>query len=229
MSQVVWLPGTLCDERLFAPQRAALGAGVVPDVSQFDSVTSQAHAVWQSLGPGSVKLVGLSYGGILALEMIRQQPQRVTHLAVLDSNARSDTGEKQRQRNALIEQLIEGQFESIVMEQLKPLYLGCKQRDNSAILNTVRDMALSQGQAVLERQVRAVRDRPDQRSYLPQIQVPTLILAGQEDVLCPPDRQHEMHQMIARSQLVLLPDCGHLSTLEASEAVNQALATLFKR
>ena len=226
MSSIVWLPGTLCDQRLFAPQRAKFG-GQVATVSQFDSVTAQAHAVWQALPDAPVALVGLSYGGILALEMIRQHPERVTHLAVLDANARNDTGDKQRQRNALIEHVASGEFETIVMDQLKPLYLAQKNRENTDILNTVRDMALEQGQAVLARQIRAVRDRPDQRPHLPKIRVPTLILAGDEDVLCPRDRQVEMHELIPHSDLVMLVDCGHLSTLEAPAAVNQALATLF--
>lgn len=226
MTSVVYLPGTLCDHRLFEPQLEFFGPSPVANVQAFSSVTAQAHAVWQTLPAEPVALVGLSYGGILALEMIRQHPERVSHLAILDSNARSDTGDKQRQRNALMQQVASGQFEHIVMDQLKPLYLAEKNRENTEILNTVRDMAMSQGSDVLTRQVKAVRDRPDQRPYLANITVPTLILAGQEDALCPPDRQHEMHEQIAGSELVLLPDCGHLSTLEQPEAVNQALQHL---
>ncbi len=226
--KITYLPGTLCDERLFTSQLTRFG-GQVARVSDFDSVTAQAHAVWQAIGPDPTALVGLSYGGILALEMIRQHPERVSHLAVLDSNARDDTGDKQRQRNALIQQVASGHFESIVMDQLKPLYLSVKHRENSDILNCVRDMALDQGQGVLSRQVAAVRDRPDQRGHLHRIDVPTLILAGQEDVLCPEDRQIEMHELINGSELVLLPDCGHLSTLESAQAVNEALETLFKQ
>lgn len=227
MMPIVWLPGTLCDHRLFTPQRDQFGPGWVPSVSQFDSVTAQAHAVWQQIQDQRVALVGLSYGGILALEMIRQRPERVSHLAILDSNARDDTGEKQRERNTLIQQVASGQFESIVMDRLKPLYLAKRNRENTEILNTIRDMALEQGEAVLARQVLSVRDRPDQRPHLHRIQVPTLVLAGDEDILCPLDRQVEMHELIPHSDLVMLTQCGHLSTLESPVEVNQALATLF--
>lgn len=224
---IVWLPGTLCDHRLFEPQRAQFGAGITPNITRFDSVTAQAHAIWQKVGEGPVALVGLSYGGILALEMVRQHPERVSHLALLDSNARNDDGAKQRQRNTLITRVMSGNFEQIVLEQLKPLYLGSDCQGDQKILETIRDMAVDQGPAVLARQVKAVRDRPDQRDYLTQIKCPTLILAGQEDALCPPDRQQEMAELIPNSRLILVPGCGHLATLEAPAVVNDALTHLF--
>ena len=88
---------------------------------------------------------------------------------------------------------------------------------------------MDQGQAVLTRQIKAVRGRPDQRPNLASIRVPTLIMAGTEDILCPEDRQREMHESIPYSELVLLENCGHLATLEQPERVNQALEQLFKR
>ena len=229
MTDILWLPGTLCDHRLFAAQRGVFGEHTTAQVGQFDSVTMQAHAAWQQVEASKVALVGLSYGGILALEMIRQHPERVSHLAILDSNARNDTGEKQRERNALVQRLFEDDFENIVMDQLKPLYLAKANQDNLDILSTVRDMAMDQGQAVLTRQIKAVRGRPDQRPNLALIRVPTLIMAGTEDILCPEDRQREMHESIPYSELVLLENCGHLATLEQPERVNEALEQLFKR
>ena len=226
MTAIVWLPGTLCDARLFAPQQLRFGEHLTPNITRFDSVTAQAHAIWQKVREPTVALVGLSYGGILAIEMIRQQPERVSHLALLDSNACNDGGERQRQRNQLITRVMGGNFESIVLEQLKPLYLGSACRDDETILATIRDMAVDQGPEVLTRQVKAVRDRPDQREFLRHIACPTLIMAGAEDALCPPERQHEMADLIPASTLMLIPRCGHLSTLEAPDVVNNALAEL---
>ncbi|QGG80565.1 alpha/beta fold hydrolase [Litorivicinus lipolyticus] len=223
---ILWLPGTLCDGRLFAPQQAQFGSHRTPNITRFDSVTAQAHSIWQHTQAARVALVGLSYGGILAIEMIRQYPERVSHLALLDCNAGHDSGERQRQRNQLITRVMGGNFEALVLEQLKPLYLGSRCRDDEGILATVRDMAVEQGPAVLARQVKAVRDRPDQRPFLPSITCPTLILAGAEDALCPPAVQHEMAALIPQSTLCLVPGCGHLATLEAPTQVNHALTEL---
>ncbi len=178
------LPGLLCDAALWLPQieaMADIAAPIVADLTLDDSIAAMAKRALGS-APERFAMAGLSMGGYVAQEIMRQVPSRVSRLALLDTSARSDTPELHERRLALI-----------------------KRRDGFL------------------RQQTAIMNRPDSRADLARIHVHTLVLCGADDALTPVEVHREMATGIADSRLVVVPDCGHLSTLEAPDRVNAEL------
>ena len=233
MENLVLLPGMMCDERLWGPQidglRGQCRSITVGDISRSDSIESLARDVLEA-APPRFALAGLSMGGIVALEMWRQSSSdgnsatRITRLALLNTNAHADLPERSRQRDELLARALAGGFEDMVKEELKPVYLAEKNKDNGFLLDTVFTMAMKQGTEVFQRQCRALQNRAGFEAVLPSISVPTLLLCGDEDRLCPVAVHRQMAEAIPGSQLHTIESCGHLSTMEAPEEVNLALS-----
>jgi pimeloyl-ACP methyl ester carboxylesterase len=219
------LPGMMCDQRLFHPQTAVFGAQrevLHGDITGAADMASLAEQVLEA-APDRFALAGLSMGGIVAMEVVRQAPGRVTRLALLDTNPRAEQPEMKARRAPQIEAVRAGGLARVMREELKPNYLTQGPR-YAEILDLCMDMALSLGPAVFERQSRALRDRPDQQQALKDVHVPTLILCGRQDALCPVERHQLMHGLIPGSRLVIVEAAGHLPTLEQPEAVTVAMA-----
>jgi pimeloyl-ACP methyl ester carboxylesterase len=222
---LVFVPGLLCTGRLFAPQIAALDPVAdirVADHTGFASLTEIARAVLTNAAE-RFALAGLSMGGYIAFEILRQAPERVTRLALLDTNARADRPEQAAQRRKLIA-LAERDGIAKVAQLLLPYWVHKDRLDDPALVAILRGMAEAVGVAAFKRQQEAIIGRPDNRPFLAQIRCPTVIVVGAEDAVTPVKVAEEIHAAIAGSRLEVVPDCGHLSTLERPEAVNAALA-----
>lgn len=222
---LVLVPGLSCTQRLFAPQMAALGSIckiIVGDHTRDDSITAIASRVLEA-APDRFALGGLSMGGYVALEIMHQAPERVTRLALLDTNARADTEEVRENRRRLIALAEMGGRVAELHEMLWPRLVHPKRQGDAALENTVRIMAEETGAETFIRQERAIMGRRDARSALPSINVPVLVLVGDADQLTPPEQAREMADLLPRASLVVVPDCGHLSTLEEPNRVNRAL------
>jgi pimeloyl-ACP methyl ester carboxylesterase len=161
-------------------------------------------------------------GGYLALEVMRQAPDRVARLALLDTNARGDTPEISERRRRQIELAQNGRLGEIVEQQL-PLFVHRDRRGDASLIEIVRVMAEETGAEAFVRQQRALIGRADLRSDLAAIRCPTLVLVGDGDELTPPALAKEIAGSIAGARLVVVPASGHLSTLEQPVAVNTAL------
>jgi pimeloyl-ACP methyl ester carboxylesterase len=222
---ILLLPGLLCDQRLFAPQLPALAAvaeTVVPDLTQDDSIGAMAERALAMAGSERFALAGLSMGGYVALEIMRRAPNRVTRLALLDTQARADTKEARSRRLGLMELSEKGEFRGIT-SRLMPLLIHADRLGDAALTGIIQAMAESTGKEGFLRQQRAILARPDSRPLLPDIACPTLVLARREDAITPPEVQIEMVLAIPRATLVLLPQCGHFAPLERPEAVTRQL------
>ncbi len=221
---LVLVPGLNCTERLFEPQIAALRDRLdvmIADHRRDDSMVGIARRLLAA-APSRFALAGLSMGGYVALEVMRQAPERVSRLALLDTNARADTEEARANRQRLIALAERGRFDE-VHAALWPRLVHPKRRDDASLERIVRDMAEVTGPEAFVRQQRAILGRSDLRPTLAAIAVPTLVLVGEDDALTPPDLSREMAQAIPGATLVVVPDCGHLSSLERPEAVTEAL------
>jgi pimeloyl-ACP methyl ester carboxylesterase len=157
---------------------------------------------------------------------MRQAPDRVVKLALLDTTARPDAPEQTEARRRQIEMAQDGRFEGIA-ELLFPRFVAAARRDDRTLQAIVRTMAEDTGAEAFVRQQTAIMNRADSRPTLAAIACPTLIVVGADDTLTPPDRAAEMAAAIPNARQVVVPSCGHLSTLEQPQAVTEALISLF--
>lgn len=221
---LVLLPGMMCDGRLYGPQIKALGrdrAIHIAPISAHDNVEAMAEEIL-AYAPPSFALAGLSMGGIVAMEVVRRAGGRVTRLALMDTNALSETPAYAATREPQIARVMAGSLVDVIREDMKPDFLAPGD-GRQAVLDLVMDMALEMGEGVYLRQSRALQRRPDQQSTLRKLRIPTLILCGEHDSLCPVSRHQFMADLIMGAQLNVVPNAGHLPTLEQPEAVNAAL------
>ncbi|MFL5332457.1 MAG: alpha/beta fold hydrolase [Geminicoccaceae bacterium] len=221
---LILLPGLLCDHRLFAGQLEALARQAdvtVADLTGADTIAGMAARVLAT-APPRFALAGLSMGGYVAFEILRRAAHRVTRLALLDTQARADTEEAKARRRGLIELARKGEFLGVA-PRLLPLFLQPEALADPRVAGTVTAMAESTGKGAFIRQQQAIMGRPDSRPALRAFACPTLILAGLNDQITPPEFQLEMAQAIPDATLVLLPRCGHLAPLERPLAVTRQL------
>lgn len=223
---LVLIPGMMCDERLWRHQVAALrhrcASIQIADVSLSDNFEAMARAALQN-APEHFSLAGFSMGGILALEIWRQAPERVLRLALMGTNAANEKPERQAPRLAQMERVRQGRLREVMRDELMPTYLGKAGQGDSLLLWEILDMALLQGPDVFLQQCQALNTRRDYRPLLANIRCPTLVLRGEEDRICPAFMHEKLAQCIAGSTLIIIPGSGHMATLEAPEEVSSAL------
>ncbi len=214
MTPCVLIPGMMCDARLWGAIPGALWprpvGHVVPD--RRDSISAMAADVLAA-APGRFALAGLSMGAIIAMDVVRQAPERVERLALLDTNPLAEDPGVRARREPQIGRALSGGLAGVMRDEMKPLYLA-PGPGKTAILDLCLDMALSLGPQVFARQSRALRDRADQQATLSAFGGPALVLTGAADTLCPMDRHLLMHRLMPQSRLVVVPGAGHLPPLE---------------
>jgi pimeloyl-ACP methyl ester carboxylesterase len=227
MLPIVLVPGLLCTAEVFAPQIAALwphGPVTVASTLEGKTIAEMAAAILAT-APPRFALAGISMGGYISFEIMRQAPERVLKLALLSTHAHPDSPEQTAQRRTFADQsraLSPEDFAALIAPTLRALLHPAHQDDPAFSKNTVR-MGQTVGVEALERQLAAVTARVDSRPGLPAISIPTLVLVGDGDPLIPVDRAEEMATAIPGARLVVVPECGHISTLEQPDAVNRAL------
>lgn len=218
------LPCLLCDARLWAPQIAGLAdiADVtVADLTRDNSFPAMARRVLAE-APPRFALAGLSMGGYVAQEVMREAPERVTRLALLDTTARADTPEQSQRRRDLIALSSRGQFHGVT-PRLLPTLIHPDRLDDADLVAMITAMANAVGRDGFLYQETAILARRDGRADLARIAPPTLVLCGREDLLTPLDRHEEMAALIPNARLVVIEHCGHMTTLERPDAVNAAM------
>jgi pimeloyl-ACP methyl ester carboxylesterase len=221
---IVLIPGLTCSARLYADQIPALwrfGPVTVADHTRDDSMAAIARRILAA-APPRFGLAGLSMGGYIAFEIMRQAPQRVARLALLDTGARAETPEQTERRKVVIALAKSGRYAE-VPDIAFPLYVHRNRHNDAALKKIVRMMAAETGVEAYFRQQNAIIGRPDCRPGLGAIKCPTLVLVGDGDEATPPDLAREIAGAIGGARLTVVADCGHLSTLEQPETVTAAL------
>ena len=221
---LVLLPGLLCDEALWRPQLEGLADradAAVADLTRDNSMPAMAARVLAT-APSRFALAGLSMGGYVAQEIMRQAPQRVERLALLDTNARADRPDQTARRRDLIALARHGRFKGVT-KRLLPYLIHPDRLDDTALTGIVMGMAERIGREAFLRQEEAIMGRADGLEDLRRIACPTLILCGAEDALTPPKVHREMADRISHARFVVIENCGHLSTLERPDEVTAAM------
>ena len=221
------LPGMMCDERMWEAQiRDLPQASQVPSLANHDCFSEMATRILDD-APDRFGLAGLSMGGILAFELWRQAPERITHIALIDTNPFADSPDRRSLRLQQIETALNGGLRELAIEQLKPLYLALSHRDDEQLLGTILDMAIELGPEVFQSQSMALRNRADSVDTLPEISCPVAVICGAEDTLCPVGHHEYMAARIPGAELIVIDDCGHLASMEQPDIVTSELYRLF--
>ncbi|MDB4017226.1 alpha/beta hydrolase [Amylibacter sp.] len=226
MTPLVLLPGMMCDERLFASQINELSKRRevhFAKITDHETISELASEVLNN-APPVFALAGLSMGGIVAMEIVSQAPERVERLALLDTNPLAELPDVLKRRGPQIDAIKNGQLKEIIRDEMKPNYLFDGVR-KAEILKLCMDMALDIGPDAFIRQSIALRDRVDQKNTLGSYKRPALVLCGRHDVLCPLERHELMHTLLENSKLEIIEDAGHLPTLEQPKITTMALAS----
>lgn len=221
---IVLIPGLNCSARIFGAQVPALwrfGPVTVADHTRGDDIASIARNIVADAPPRFL-LVGYSLGGYIAFEILRQSPQRVAGLALLDSSARPDSPAQTVLREQRIAAAQAGRFIQVVEEQFPALVHSSRRADES-LRRICRTMAEENGAELFVRHQRAIIQRADSRPDLARVRGPVLVLAGDSDQITPPDAAKEMAEGIKGARLVIVPDCGHFAPIEKPEIVSRAL------
>jgi len=214
MTPLVLIPGMMCDARMWGRLATHLSPRPVSHAVPADSDSMEMlAAIVLRDAPPRFALAGLSMGGIVAMEVLAQAPERVERIALLDTNPCAEALEVQALRQSQVDRALSGELAAVIRTEMKPNYLA-PGPGREAILDLCMDMALTLGPGVFARQSQALRNRPDQQQTLAAFRVPALVLMGLHDRLCPLARHEMMHRLMPQSRLVIIADAGHLPTLE---------------
>ena len=211
----VLIPGLGTTPLLYSHQIPALwefGPVMVANQTRQSSMGAIAQDILAH-APPRFALAGLSMGGYIAFEIMRQAPDRVLKLALLDTSARADTAEQTDRRKTQIEMARAGKHDAI-LNLLFPSLVHSSRRNDAALKAIVESMFFAIPAEAHIRQQIAIMGRPDSRPGLSAIKCPTLVLVGDGDELTPPAIAQEIAAGIPGACLLIVPDCGHLSTLE---------------
>jgi pimeloyl-ACP methyl ester carboxylesterase len=221
---LVFLPGMMCDARLFSAQVTAFSPHVpvtVAPVTGGDRIEEIASRLLDAL-PRKFALVGLSMGGIVAMELLRRAPDRVSRIALLNTNSLAETPQSAGNYEPVIIKLRSGGLEEAVDMVIRPDVLA-PGPGRAQIQAQMRMMATHIGAKAIIRQVRAVQRRRDYQAVLRRCQLPALVLCGLHDRLTPVKRHELMADLMPQARLAVLENSGHLPVLEEPNAVNSAL------
>ena len=221
---VLLVPGLLCSPLFYGAQLGPLWQRAPVSFARHtldDSMAGIARRILLA-APPRFALAGHSMGGYIAFEMLRQAPQRVAKLALLDTAATPDTPQQTEMRHRLIQLARDGKL-SQVQDQLWPLWVHAAFKDDARLRGIARQMAGQVGAEAFVRQQNAIMRRPDSRPGLAAIACPTLVLVGDADQLTPPVRSEEIAAAVPGARLVVLEDCGHMCAMERPDETTAAL------
>lgn len=215
---VIFLPGSLCDERVFADQLREIDQPCeVADLTLDDSIAAMAIRVLRA-APPRFALVGLSMGGIVASEIARLAPERVLAMALLDTNLGVADDLQLRTRRRWASDVRSGRFAQVV-EELVPALTISPEAHGPLIV----EMATAVGPAGFLRQNEALLHRRDQLSIVSRFQGPILIACGSHDRLCSPRVHADLAARFAHARLLVVEQAGHLSSIDQPVALTRGL------
>ncbi|WP_027238091.1 alpha/beta fold hydrolase [Leisingera caerulea] len=221
---LVLLPGMMCDGRIFDTQIRTFSGSMpvmVLPLAGGDTVEKIAARMLSHLPP-RFALAGLSMGGILAMELVRRAPERISRLCLMGASPLAETPEQAADREPQIIAARAGRLEDVLraalpMEALAPGPLRLE------VHNLFCHMGMELGPELYVAQARALQRRPDQQATMRRVHMPTLVLSGEHDTIVPPAKQELLAQLIPHARLEVIPEAGHFPVLEAPDAVNRAL------
>lgn len=231
MRNLVLIPGLLNTSALFSLQSSYLNSHynvTYADHTKFETISQIAEDILVNQAPDEFVLGGLSMGGYIAQEILRQAPHRVKGLILMNTSARKDTAEQTKRRIAVMNATQSGRFKGVT-EHLLPNLIHRDTLENPLVTNVIIDMAKETGRDAFIRQQKAIINRIDSRDTLKHVTVPACVIVGDHDQLTPPDRAREMATLLPAAELHILENCGHLSPLECPDDITEIIANFMHK
>jgi pimeloyl-ACP methyl ester carboxylesterase len=222
--KIILLPGLLCDASMWEAQARALEpyADVfVADFSQHDSIEAMARSALR-LTDGPVVAIGHSMGARAAMEMVRQAPERIERLGLIDTGIHPRREGEEVNRQALVDLAFAEGMEALADRWLPPMVHADRVKDR-ALMEPLKAMVMRATPEQHRRQIQALLNRPDARPQLPRIACQTLVMVGRQDRWSPLAQHEEIAALIPNAELVVIEDSGHMSLVEQPDQVSEAL------
>jgi len=221
---IVFIPGLMTTGRIYRHQAEHLGQRHPVLFANHWSASTMSEIAQQILAaaPARFALVGISMGGYAAFEILRQAGGRVARLALLSTSARPDTAERSAGRRQQVEAVRQRGVRRGALA-LWPNLVHPARHEDLPLRTVFTEMAEELGPEAFARQIEAIIGRPDSRPLLTRIKVPTLVIAGADDQLIPPENSREIADGIAGARLETVPHCGHMGVIERPESYTRLL------
>ncbi len=217
------LPGLVCDDAIWVNQVRHLDEiadMTIPPLVESDDIAEQAQHVLAK-APEEFALAGFSMGGYVALEMLRQAPERITRLALLDTTSRLDTPEKTAGRQQAIRRCEEGQFQDVIRDMLAVLLHPSRQE--SQLADFVISMADRVGSDCFVRRHKTIMSRQSCVENLRSCQVPVRVICGRQDAMTSVEEHQELAALVPGARLSIIEECGHMTPIETPHATSALL------
>lgn len=221
---LILIPGLLNDERLWQHQISFFENSyniIVPKIKGHTHISAMAREIIET-APEVFALAGLSMGGYIAMEILRQAASRVSKVAFLDTSWLADDEKRRKDRHKLMDLSEMGRFEGVTDLLLKQI-IAKENLNNPEITSIIKKMAKETGQKEFINQQKLILSRPDSVRDFSSIRVPTLCLVGCEDKLTPPHILKEMAAALKQGIYCEIEGAGHLPPLEQPIAVTAAM------
>ena len=213
----------LCDAcRVICPDLRGFGKSRSDHAFTLESLADDLHALLSEICALPCTLGGLSMGGYVALAFTKKYPRDLKALLLIDTRSEGDTPEGKAARDKMIGQARSGGSKAVA-DAMLPKMFSDEGHKNVNLVREARAIMESQSPRTIEHALVAMRDRADYSADLPSITAPTLIIVGERDTLTPPALAEKINQAIAKSNMVVVPGAGHLSTMEKPTEVSAAI------
>jgi pimeloyl-ACP methyl ester carboxylesterase len=213
--------------RLITPDQRGLGRTPLPESEHEPSLELAAKdvlAMLDKLELDRVVLGGCSMGGYVSMAVLREAPDRVGGLILIDTKATADTEEARDARLAMADRAENEGITGWLAESMMPKLLGEQAlSERPDVVETVRDLVDSQRPEGIVWAQRAMAGRPDSTELLRSTDVPALVIVGEQDSLTPPDAARQMAEPMPAAEFAALPGAGHLSPIERPERVSDEI------
>ena len=207
------------------------GFGRSPETGPFtlETLADDVHALAEYLKLGRCVFAGLSMGGYVALAYVKKHLANLRGLILVDTKAEADTEQAKEGREKMIAQARQQGVKPIADAMLAKLIPQEAAASRPQLARELRDMMDSQRPATLAHALAAMRDRPDRTDVLSSINVPTLIIVGEQDSITPPDVMRPIHLKVKDSEMLVIPSAGHMTPMEQPMQVNRAIERFLER
>jgi pimeloyl-ACP methyl ester carboxylesterase len=209
--------------RLIAPDFPGFGLSPMREVHSLSDYAQAVVELLDALGVDEVMVAGISSGAYVAFEMIAPLGNRLKGLVIAAAVAAPGVDQTPLDRHRLAAEVECGSLDAAASEYIPKLLGWDTRRCHPDLISRLRGIACENNAAGVAAMLRAIADRPDFSSILPEIRCPVLCIAGAEDVLTPPEMIRDMAERIPVARPVNVPGAGHLVNLEAPETFNREL------